>query len=111
MQDYLSFVKNLVTNFPDLNALQPVFGIGLENRIDEKPIHRLAGYRSATPVKTGSQVRVFQLASDAWLYRVTRANCAACWSDTGGKDQELWVIWTCRPLIFADVLRQALQEL
>jgi hypothetical protein len=57
MQGYESFIKNLLVNFPDVNALQPVFGIGLENRLAEKPIHRLAGYRGFTPVKTGTPVR------------------------------------------------------
>jgi len=54
MEDYLGYVINIAAGSPD-GYLQPLFGIGLERRLDERRIASLAGYRGLGPVRTGNE--------------------------------------------------------
>ncbi len=54
MEDYLGYVINIAAGSPD-GYLQPLFGIGLERRLDERRIATLAGYRGLGPVRTGNE--------------------------------------------------------
>ncbi len=53
MEDYLSYVSNLAAASPD-GYLQPLFGIGLERRVDEEKAPTLPGYRGFGPVRRGN---------------------------------------------------------
>ncbi|MGO4838249.1 glycoside hydrolase family 15 protein, partial [Rhizobiaceae sp. 2RAB30] len=53
MEDYLSYVVNVVAGSPD-GYLQPLFGIGLERHVDERVLGSLAGYRDLGPVRSGN---------------------------------------------------------
>jgi GH15 family glucan-1,4-alpha-glucosidase len=53
MEDYLSYVVNIVGGSPD-GYLQPLFGIGLERHVDERVLGSLAGYRDLGPVRCGN---------------------------------------------------------
>jgi GH15 family glucan-1,4-alpha-glucosidase len=56
MEGFLGYIANLVTG-PEW-ALQPVYGIGLESRLDERIEPALAGYRGMGPVRIGNQAFV-----------------------------------------------------
>ncbi|MCO5163041.1 MAG: glycoside hydrolase family 15 protein [Mesorhizobium sp.] len=53
MEDYLSYVSNIAAASPD-GYLQPLFGIGLERRVDEEVAAFLGGYRGLGPVRRGN---------------------------------------------------------
>jgi len=53
MEDYLAYVSNIAAASPD-GYLQPLFGIGLERRIDEEITPNLPGYRDLGPVRRGN---------------------------------------------------------
>jgi GH15 family glucan-1,4-alpha-glucosidase len=54
MEHYLRYLANVVGQAPDGN-LQPVYGIALERRLDERELATLAGYRGMGPVRVGNQ--------------------------------------------------------
>jgi len=58
MEGYLSYISNIVASNVGANAkdghLQPVFGISLEDRLDETLCESLAGYRGMGPVRIGN---------------------------------------------------------
>ncbi|MES2605468.1 MAG: glycoside hydrolase family 15 protein, partial [Pseudomonadota bacterium] len=54
MENYLSFIINLVASTPD-TRLQPVYGIDGSADIVEKIIPTLSGYRGLGPVRVGNQ--------------------------------------------------------
>ncbi|MCO5155468.1 MAG: glycoside hydrolase family 15 protein [Aquamicrobium sp.] len=53
MEDYLGYVSNVAASSPD-GYLQPLFGLGLERRLDEAVIGSLPGYRGHGPVRSGN---------------------------------------------------------
>jgi GH15 family glucan-1,4-alpha-glucosidase len=53
MEDYLSYVTNIAAGSPD-GYLQPLFGLGLEQAVDEKLNPSLPGYRGLGPVRSGN---------------------------------------------------------
>lgn len=53
MEGYLSYISNIVAATKD-GYLQPVFGITMENQIDEREIPSLAGYNGMGPVRVGN---------------------------------------------------------
>ncbi|MPT03805.1 MAG: glycoside hydrolase family 15 protein [Delftia sp.] len=57
MEDFLRYIFNLATTD---GSLQPLYGIGLEERLDEHEVPSLAGYRGMGPVRRGNL---------AWLQR------------------------------------------
>jgi GH15 family glucan-1,4-alpha-glucosidase len=54
MEHYLRYLANVVGQAPD-GHLQPVYGIALERRLDEREVATLAGYRGMGPVRVGNQ--------------------------------------------------------
>ncbi|MCB2106982.1 MAG: glycoside hydrolase family 15 protein, partial [Rhodobacteraceae bacterium] len=54
MESYLNYLRNL-PGVANGNALQPVYGIGLEGRLTERFAPALAGYRGQGPVRIGNQ--------------------------------------------------------
>ena len=54
MEHYLRYLANVVGQSPD-GHLQPVYGIALERRLDEREVTTLAGYRGMGPVRVGNQ--------------------------------------------------------
>lgn len=54
MEGYLRYIMNVVSAAPD-GYLQPVFGLDLEQRIDEHVVESLPGYRGMGPVRIGNQ--------------------------------------------------------
>jgi GH15 family glucan-1,4-alpha-glucosidase len=54
MEHYLRYLGNIVGQAPD-GHLQPVYGIALEKRLDEREVTTLAGYRGMGPVRVGNQ--------------------------------------------------------
>ncbi len=54
MEHYLRYLANLVGAAPD-GHLQPVYGIALERRLQERELTTLAGYRGMGPVRVGNQ--------------------------------------------------------
>ena len=54
MEDYLRWLRNVVGDADD-GHLQPVYGIGLEDRISESLVDSLPGYRGMGPVRAGNQ--------------------------------------------------------
>jgi GH15 family glucan-1,4-alpha-glucosidase len=54
MEHYLRYLTNVVGQAPD-GYLQPVYGIALERRLDEREEATLAGYRGMGPVRVGNQ--------------------------------------------------------
>ena len=60
LSNYLKFLSNLVADICDLDSsekrLQPVYGVSLETRLNEREMHRLAGYRAKGPVVLGTMV-------------------------------------------------------
>ena len=53
MEDYLGYVSNIAAGSPD-GYLQPLFGLGLERRLDEAVVGSLSGYRGHGPVRSGN---------------------------------------------------------
>ncbi|MGS1094822.1 glycoside hydrolase family 15 protein [Aquamicrobium terrae] len=53
MEDYLGYVSNIAVDSPD-GYLQPLFGLGLERRLDEAIVAALPGYRGYGPVRAGN---------------------------------------------------------
>jgi GH15 family glucan-1,4-alpha-glucosidase len=56
LENYLGYLRNLV----DASAgghVQPVYGVGLEEDIDERITGTVAGYRGMKPVRIGNQAR------------------------------------------------------
>src|SRR3546814_15462699 len=53
MEGYLSYINNIVASVEG-DLLQPVFGIALEQRLDEYEIESLSGYRGLGPVRIGN---------------------------------------------------------
>jgi len=54
MEHYLRYLGNVVGQATD-GHLQPVYGIALERRLDEREVASLAGYRGMGPVRVGNQ--------------------------------------------------------
>jgi GH15 family glucan-1,4-alpha-glucosidase len=54
MEHYLRYLTNIVGQAPD-GHLQPVYGIALEKRLEEREVRTLAGYRGMGPVRVGNQ--------------------------------------------------------
>jgi GH15 family glucan-1,4-alpha-glucosidase len=54
MEGYLRYIMNIASAAPD-GYLQPVFGLDLEQRIEEREIAALPGYRNMGPVRVGNQ--------------------------------------------------------
>lgn len=54
MENYLRYLGNIVGTAVN-GHLQPVYGIGLETRLDEQIVGTLAGYRGMGPVRRGNQ--------------------------------------------------------
>jgi GH15 family glucan-1,4-alpha-glucosidase len=54
MEHYLRYLGNIVGQATD-GHLQPVYGIALERRLDEREVETLAGYRGMGPVRVGNQ--------------------------------------------------------
>jgi GH15 family glucan-1,4-alpha-glucosidase len=54
MEHYLRYLANLVGQAPD-GHLQPVYGIALERRLEEREVTTLSGYRGMGPVRVGNQ--------------------------------------------------------
>jgi GH15 family glucan-1,4-alpha-glucosidase len=54
MEHYLRYLTNIVGQSPD-GHLQPVYGIALEKRLEEREVRTLAGYRGMGPVRVGNQ--------------------------------------------------------
>jgi pentatricopeptide repeat protein len=54
MEHYLRYLGNIVGQAPD-GHLQPVYGIALERRLEEREVATLAGYRGMGPVRVGNQ--------------------------------------------------------
>lgn len=53
MTDFLRFISNILSAHKE--TIQPVYGIGLEQRLPERVIHRLPGYRGLSPVIKGTR--------------------------------------------------------
>ena len=54
MEGYLSYIANIVAMAPD-GYLQPLFGITLETKLDERQAETLTGYRGMGPVRLGNE--------------------------------------------------------
>jgi len=54
MEHYLRYLTNIVGQSPD-GHLQPVYGVALEKRLEEREVTTLAGYRGMGPVRVGNQ--------------------------------------------------------
>jgi GH15 family glucan-1,4-alpha-glucosidase len=54
LENYLAYLRNLVDQSAG-GDVQPVFGVGLEQELDERIEHGLAGYRGMGPVRFGNQ--------------------------------------------------------
>jgi GH15 family glucan-1,4-alpha-glucosidase len=54
MEHYLRYLGNIVGQATD-GHLQPVYGIALERRLEEREVATLAGYRGMGPVRVGNQ--------------------------------------------------------
>ncbi|MCL7713327.1 glycoside hydrolase family 15 protein [Stenotrophomonas mori] len=51
MEDFLRYIFNLATSD---GSLQPLYGIGMEQQLDEHEVPSLAGYRGMGPVRRGN---------------------------------------------------------
>ncbi|HET6396889.1 MAG TPA: glycoside hydrolase family 15 protein [Pseudoxanthomonas sp.] len=51
MEEFLRYIFNLATHD---GSLQPLYGIGFEERLDEQEVESLAGYRGMGPVRRGN---------------------------------------------------------
>ena len=56
LENYLVYLRNLVDNSGG-GHVQPVYGVGLEEDIDERIITSVKGYRGMEPVRVGNQAR------------------------------------------------------
>jgi GH15 family glucan-1,4-alpha-glucosidase len=54
MEDYLRWLHDVVRSAVD-GHLQPLYGIGLEQRLPERTVAHLGGYRGMGPVRIGNQ--------------------------------------------------------
>ncbi len=54
MEHYLRYLGNVVGQAAD-GHLQPVYGVALERRLEEREVATLAGYRGMGPVRVGNQ--------------------------------------------------------
>ena len=54
MEEYLRWLHNVVAAAGD-GPIQPLYGIGLEQRLDERCVESLRGYRGMGPVRVGNQ--------------------------------------------------------
>ncbi len=64
MEDYLSYVTNLVAKAPD-GYMQPLFGLGYETALEERIEDGLPGYRGMGPVRVGNAAYV-QVQNDGY---------------------------------------------
>jgi len=53
MEDFLVYLDNIVAAAPE-GRLQPVYGITLETRLDERTVDAMPGYRGMGPVRVGN---------------------------------------------------------
>jgi GH15 family glucan-1,4-alpha-glucosidase len=56
LENYLGYLRNLVDSSAG-GHVQPVYGVGLEEDIDERITDTVAGYRGMKPVRVGNQAR------------------------------------------------------
>ncbi|CAL1690611.1 Trehalase [Brevundimonas subvibrioides] len=56
LENYLVYLRNLVNSSAG-GHVQPVYGVGLEEDIDERIVTSVAGYRGMKPVRVGNQAR------------------------------------------------------
>ncbi len=56
LENYLGYLRNLVDDSAG-GHVQPVYGVGLEEDIDERITETVAGYRGMKPVRIGNQAR------------------------------------------------------
>ncbi len=56
LENYLEYLRNLV-DASDGGHVQPVYGVGLEEDIDERITETVEGYRGMKPVRIGNQAR------------------------------------------------------
>jgi GH15 family glucan-1,4-alpha-glucosidase len=56
LENYLVYLRNLVDQSAG-GHVQPVYGVGLEEDIDERITETVAGYRGMKPVRVGNQAR------------------------------------------------------
>jgi GH15 family glucan-1,4-alpha-glucosidase len=56
LENYLVYLRNLVDQSAG-GHVQPVYGVGLEEDIDERIVKSVAGYRGMEPVRVGNQAR------------------------------------------------------
>jgi GH15 family glucan-1,4-alpha-glucosidase len=56
LENYLGYLRNLV-DASGGGHVQPVYGVGLEEDIDERITETVAGYRGMRPVRVGNQAR------------------------------------------------------
>jgi GH15 family glucan-1,4-alpha-glucosidase len=56
LENYLGYLRNLV-DASGGGHVQPVYGVGLEEDIDERITETVAGYRGMGPVRVGNQAR------------------------------------------------------
>ncbi len=54
MEDFLAYISNIVGGTED-GYLQPVYGIGLEDKLVERQVDSLKGYRGNQPIRVGNQ--------------------------------------------------------
>lgn len=64
MEDYLRYIMNAALMAEDRD-LQPLYGIGLQEKIEEFEAEHLRGYRGMGPVRIGNQAYV-QQQNDVW---------------------------------------------
>jgi pentatricopeptide repeat protein len=53
MEEFMGYILNIVAGAED-DHLQPVYGIALETRLDERRVESLKGYRGMAPVRVGN---------------------------------------------------------
>lgn len=56
LENYLGYLRNLV-DASGGGHVQPVYGVGLEEDIDERIVETVRGYRGMKPVRVGNQAR------------------------------------------------------
>lgn len=65
MEDYLGFILNASMKAAEEGFLQPLYGIALQDRIEEHEAPALRGYRGMGPVRVGNQAYI-QQQNDVW---------------------------------------------